>query len=137
MAEERFREDLYYRLATLPLHVPPLKDRPEDLPVLLEHYFTQAQVETRKTRRLNKTVMNLFLGYDYPGNIRELINFINNTVALSQRHTIDLDDLPETVAERLLGGGQDKTGSLLDVMEKGMSPPQVQKRIRATEVEMD
>ncbi len=104
MTGQRFRTDLYYRLATLPLYIPPLKERPEDLPALIEHYLLKASLETRKTRRFSARVLELLKGYDYPGNVRELINFINHAVALSRRHTIDLADLPGSVAAKLLAG---------------------------------
>jgi DNA-binding NtrC family response regulator len=103
MPQGRFREDLYYRLATLPLSVPPLKDRPEDLPVLIDHYLTEAGVQTGKSRRLSEQVRDLFLAYDYPGNVRELINLLNHAVAVSRRHLVDLDDLPPAVLDKLIG----------------------------------
>jgi len=107
VAEGQFREDLYYRLATLPVKIPPLRDRLEDLPVLMDHYLTQACLETRKVRRFSPRVRQLFLSYDYPGNVRELINLIDHAVAASRRHVIDLEDLPRSLAERLISPGLD------------------------------
>ncbi|MBW1711855.1 MAG: sigma 54-interacting transcriptional regulator [Deltaproteobacteria bacterium] len=111
----QFREELYYRLATLPLSVPPLKDRPQDLPPLIDHYLTEACLETGKVRRLSERVQELLLGYDYPGNVRELINLINHAVAVSRRNAIDLDDLPSAVLDRLLTG-QPGSGDWLKVL---------------------
>ncbi len=112
-----FREDLFFRLATLPVTVPPLKDRPEDVPVLLDHYLTRACLETRKSRRLSERVRALLIGYDYPGNVRELINFVNHTVALSTSHLIDVDDLPPQVRGRLTGSDGPAVRAWLEALE--------------------
>lgn len=101
MDRGEFRSDLYYRLAALPISVPPLKDRPRDIPVLLDHYLTRACLETRKPRVLSQAATDLFLAYDYPGNVREMINFINHSVAVSTRREIDAADLPEPVLAKL------------------------------------
>ncbi|HJX15541.1 MAG TPA: sigma 54-interacting transcriptional regulator [Candidatus Deferrimicrobiaceae bacterium] len=83
--EQKFRPDLFYRLNVFPIHVPPLRERPEDIPLLVRHYAEQF------ARRLNKTIdsipsdtMNALCGYAWPGNIRELQNVIERAVILSQ-----------------------------------------------------
>lgn len=101
VARGQFRADLYYRLATLPITVPPLAHRPGDIPVLVEHYLSQAMLETRKVRRFSPRVMELLIAYDFPGNVRELVNFVNHCVAVSRQKMIDLSDLPQPVAHWL------------------------------------
>ena len=117
MAERGFREDLYYRLATLPLKIPPLRERPEDVPVLIDHYLPQACLATRKPRHFSERVLGLLADYDYPGNVRELTNFINHAVTVSERHLIDVADLPQAVAVKLLGGSPEPVASWLGVLD--------------------
>lgn len=122
MERGEFRSDLYYRLAALPISVPPLKDRPRDIPVLLDHYLTRACLETRKPRVLSPAATDLFLAYDYPGNVREMINFINHSVAVSTRREIDAADLPEPVLAKLTRGEPAYTAWLGRLADLGFDP---------------
>ena len=78
-----FREDLFYRINVVPLDVPALRNRKEDIPFLINHYFQKFKVELRsKTRKIQPSVMELFENYDWPGNIRELKNVIERILTL-------------------------------------------------------
>jgi two-component system NtrC family response regulator len=91
-----FREDLYYRLAVIPLVLPPLRDRAEDIPDLVQHFFVRAKEKVgRPGAVLPASLMKYFQNYRWPGNIRELENVIERIVVLSREDEITLSDLPE------------------------------------------
>ena len=85
-----FREDLYYRLNVIPLFLPPLKDRKDDIPLLAGHFLAKYSRQMRKNvKRLSKRAQDALLGYDWPGNVRELENIIQRHVALTEKDFID------------------------------------------------
>jgi len=92
--EGRFREDLYYRLSVISLHLPPLRERTEDIPLLTEHFLHKFNRLYEKEVRLDPGVINLFMKYTWPGNVRELENLIERLVILSDG-SIRPSDLPE------------------------------------------
>jgi two-component system response regulator HydG len=93
IVEKRFRQDLFYRLNVARFHLPPLRERPEDVPVLVEHFMAKAQKRMQKTVRLGPGVMQFLLAYDYPGNVRELENLLEQGVALAAGEVMRLDDI--------------------------------------------
>ena len=93
---EQFREDLYYRLKVLTIRLPPLRERKEDLPLLVEHFMTLHAPKTRRAQRLAPGVMEALVAYDWPGNIRELENEVKRMLALGDDE-IQLDTLSEAV----------------------------------------
>ena len=104
----RFREDLYYRLNVIPLLLPPLRERREDIPGLIEFFMEKYRKKLSKNVRLSGETVEALLSYDYPGNVRELENAIERCVTLSGSNVIGKEDLPDTVANR-----QQVAGSLL------------------------
>ena len=83
VAENIFREDLYYRLNVIPVTVPPLRDRPEDIPLLVNHFLKKyATAAGRKISRVSLTSLESLCGYDWPGNVRQLENTVERAVAL-------------------------------------------------------
>ncbi|MBW2733228.1 MAG: sigma-54-dependent Fis family transcriptional regulator [Deltaproteobacteria bacterium] len=95
-----FREDLYYRLNVVPIQVPPLRDRPEDLPALVEHILHKLCIRLeRPPRSLNDDAMELLAAYAWPGNIRELENMLERTLLFSEQETIGAEDLPLPLRE--------------------------------------
>jgi two-component system response regulator AtoC len=91
-----FREDLYYRLAVIPLELPPLRERADDIPELVQHLFVKIRDKHRKPDlKLPSSFVARFCGHRWPGNIRELENVIERLVVLSAGNEIALDDLPE------------------------------------------
>jgi two-component system response regulator HydG len=94
IAEKRFRQDLYYRLNVARFVLPPLRDRREDIPLLVEHFLAKYCRKMGVRVRLGDAVMEYLMGYEYPGNIRELENMIEQAVALaSQSGVIQLEDV--------------------------------------------
>ncbi len=96
--EGRFREDLFYRLNVIPIRLPSLRERREDIPLLAEHFFRHYQEKNRSSVRgyLPKT-MDTLIRYDWPGNIRELENTVERAILLCRSEYIMPEDLPLTV----------------------------------------
>ena len=98
MEEGRFREDLFYRLHVISIHLPPLRDRKDDIPLLAQHFLGKYGDENRKTgMELAPDVLDLLTDYDWPGNVRELENVIERAVVLSRGDTLTESDLPEAI----------------------------------------
>src|ERR1700678_1970890 len=97
----RFREDLFHRLNVISLHLPPLRDRKEDIPLLIDRFLGQFCEENGKPpRRFTTGAMKLLIDYDWPGNVRELENAVERAVVLSNQESIYGDLLPDTVRSR-------------------------------------
>ena len=94
-----FREDLYYRLNVVPLRVPPLRERREDIPLLVEHFVRKTSRECRRdVRGVSAGALEVLTRYDWPGNVRELENVIYRAVVLARNPVIQLQDVPLDVA---------------------------------------
>lgn len=107
VAEGRFREDLYYRLNVIGIRLPPLRERPEDLPLLIEHGLARLSEEQGlPLRRLSPEVVDLFARYGWPGNVRELLNLLERLVCTADGDEIGLGDLPPGMALRLQAQGR-------------------------------
>jgi two-component system, NtrC family, response regulator HydG len=96
--EKRFREDLYYRLNVITVHVPPLRDRYEDIPLLAQHFLRiYAAKNNRKLEGFSEEAMGRLEAYAWPGNVRELENVVERAVVLAREARIDAGDLPAEV----------------------------------------
>lgn len=96
--EQKFREDLYYRLNEMHIEIPPLQNRKSDIPLLINHFLHLfSSLFQKKVTGISDDVLDLFMSYDWPGNIRELKNVIKASVVLTDSQTISLDDLPEEI----------------------------------------
>lgn len=96
VADGRFREDLYYRLNVIPIHIPGLRQRRDDIPVLIQHFIDQfAAAKNRSIKRFTERAMSCLCNYDWPGNVRELENLVERMTILYQNREIDAEDLPE------------------------------------------
>jgi two-component system, NtrC family, response regulator AtoC len=96
----RFREDLYYRINVLPIHVPPLRERREDIPILLDHFLARNNARfNTQIRGIDAEARRLLLEYAWPGNVREMENTIERAMVLTERDSLSADDLPERVRE--------------------------------------
>jgi DNA-binding NtrC family response regulator len=114
----RFRSDLYYRLSTVTIAVPPLRERPADVPLLIKHFLTRVSAEAgRPVLEIDSDAMTRLLRYAWPGNARELQNAIQRGVILCRNDVITIKDLPPKVA------GQDlsPTQMLAEAVDKRMS----------------
>jgi two-component system nitrogen regulation response regulator NtrX len=118
----QFREDLYFRLAVIPIHVPSLRERPEDVPLLVRHYMDYfARENNVRPRRITTAALEALQRYRWKGNIRELRNTVERLMIMSAGDTIDLPDLPDVVRSPQAGApasakpsseGEGKAGTL-------------------------
>jgi two-component system nitrogen regulation response regulator NtrX len=112
-----FREDLYFRLAVIPIYVPPLRDRPEDIPLLVRHYMDDFSRENNtRPRRITQAALDVLQRYRWKGNIRELRNTVERLIIMSPGDTIDVADLPGVIRNPSAAGGSGRTA---DVAEAG------------------
>jgi two-component system nitrogen regulation response regulator NtrX len=108
----RFRDDLYFRLAVIPIHVPPLRERPEDISLLVRHFVDYFCREGNyRPKRLTQAALDALQRYRWKGNIRELRNTVERTIIMTTGDTIDIVDLPENVrTPSAAGAPAPKTG---------------------------
>jgi two-component system response regulator PilR (NtrC family) len=105
VAEGKFREDLFYRINVIPIQLPPLRERQEDIPLLAEYFLAKYRDQMNKDiHGLSQETMDLLDAYEWPGNIRELENVIERAVALEKSQTILPESLPEHIAKRVAKG---------------------------------
>jgi len=126
-----FREDLYHRLNEFKIQVPALRERGEDLAVFIQHFVDKANQELDKNvRQLSKEVMDIFLKYDWPGNLRELNNVIKRLVLLSKEETADLKALPQemiTTMENVAAKPAVASGSDLKLLQETHEKEMIEK----------
>jgi DNA-binding NtrC family response regulator len=98
--ESRFREDLYYRLNIIPITIPPLRNRRDDIPTLVEHFLAKHSREMqRKIRGLSASARSLIMNYGWPGNVRQLESAIERAMLLCESDEIDVEDLPVEIRQ--------------------------------------
>ncbi len=99
MERGRFREDLFFRINVIPIHLPPLRERREDIPLLVEHFLERDAAKTQKPiTGLSREALEIFLAYHWPGNVRELINVIDYAFVLCKEGMILPEHLPGQLA---------------------------------------
>ncbi len=96
-----FRDDLYYRLNVVPIHLPPLRDRKEDIPLLVKHFIEKFKTRLgRAVTGIGKDALNILVNYRWPGNIRELENVTERCILFTEGQQIEMADLPAELVER-------------------------------------
>ena len=101
LKEKSFREDLFYRLNVIPVQLPPLRDRKNDIPLLIEHFLQVFREKGKKgISGVSSKAMKVFMEYDWPGNVRELENLVERIIILKGRGKIEPDDLPERLYKK-------------------------------------
>ena len=92
----KFREDLYYRIKVIPIYIPPLRERKEDIPLLVNHSIKKiSQKEKKEIKDISKEALDYFIRYEWPGNVRELENMVERIIAFSTGDLITEKDLPD------------------------------------------
>ncbi len=129
----RFREDLYYRLAVLPLFVPPLRDRREDVPELAVYFFKRSAPTARRERcTLDRDAEQLLVEYDWPGNVRELENIVTRASVLTTTGRLTADELRRWLAAGSGERGAASPGSMLPTpssLSPGVSLEEMERRL--------
>jgi len=105
--QKRFREDLYYRLNVITMNMPPLRERREDIPLLISHFLKIYQEKNNKVvDGISEDVLDILTDYQWPGNVREIKNIIERAVVLTQDRIITQKDLPENISKEKAEGGK-------------------------------
>jgi transcriptional regulator with PAS, ATPase and Fis domain len=113
VAQEKFREDLFYRLSVVTISVPPLRERREDIPLLANHFLRRfAATNGRAVTEISPAALALMVGYDWPGNVRELEHVVERAVTLTTNAVLRPDDLPPKLAGGDVGEGPAADSSL-------------------------
>ncbi|MBA7534050.1 Transcriptional regulatory protein ZraR [subsurface metagenome] len=119
--KKKFREDLYYRLNVIKIHVPPLRERKEDIPLLVDHFIRiHAKKENKKLDGITAEAMKNILKYTFPGNIRELENIIERAIVFAQENYITKQDLPISIIQRPRYSAAGKLEDTVNKIEKEM-----------------
>jgi transcriptional regulator with GAF, ATPase, and Fis domain len=129
----KFQAALYYRLNVIPLHVPPLRERKEDIPLLVDHFLDKFSSAYGRTFRIEREALDLLQTFQFPGNVRELENVIHRMAALAEDETLRLVDLPLEILQinsQRIGLGQE---GLLRVLS---CPPKDLEELRLREEEI-
>jgi len=117
VAQNEFREDLYYRLNVIPLLLPPLRERKEDIPLLAEHFMKKVSTElSRKIKGIKREALDILMTYRWPGNVRELENIIERIAILTEGDYIDVHHLPSYIKDDVLTERRESSGLLGDVI---------------------
>jgi two-component system response regulator PilR (NtrC family) len=120
VADGRFREDLYYRINVIPIQLPPLRDRREDIPLIAEHFLSKYREQMGKSvAAISGAAMALLEQYHWPGNIRELENVIERAVALERTPTILVESLPPQIRATIAGGEAAPAEDVSDLPDGG------------------
>lgn len=119
VAAGRFRQDLFYRLDVVGLHLPPLAQRRDDIPLLAFYFLRKHAAQmNRSVEDIDPAAMGVLLDYEYPGNIRELENIVERGVALARERELTIADLPATLAERAVHVVRKEAGRLPTLAER-------------------
>ena len=95
--EKKFRQDLYYRIAAIPLHLVPLRERKGDIAPLLEHHLKKISIQNKRKIGITESARNILMEYNWPGNVRELENILEYATLMMSGNQIDVEDLPPTI----------------------------------------
>lgn len=122
ISEGNFREDLYYRIAVIPIHLPPLRQRPEDIPLLVRHF---AAKRGGRNVAFDKDVLDAMDSYPWPGNIRELENTVERMLIMSEGDAVSLADLPEKISK----GTEHRRQNVVSLPAEGYSLEKLEREI--------
>ena len=127
LAEGVFREDLYYRLSVIPIHLPPLRERRNDIPLLIRHFCSK---HGNDKVSFDKASLAAMVSYSWPGNVRELENSIERLLIMRNSDTITLEDLPEKLREANAAGS-----AIVKLPDEGYSLEQLEREVIVTALE--
>jgi DNA-binding NtrC family response regulator len=132
----QFRQDLYYRINVVKIELPPLRDRPDDIPLLAETFLRKHAEELGKqVTGFTSAAISVLHGYGYPGNVRELSNIVERAVVLARRPTIGVEDLPTSLTERVPAAADPGEGTWVAMtLEEALKAPErqiLEKALRA------
>jgi transcriptional regulator with PAS, ATPase and Fis domain len=112
---KHFREDLYYRMNVINIKVPPLRERKSDIPLLVKYYLDKRRIRRNREIHVSKETMALLVNHDWPGNIRELFNAIEYALTISNKDSIEIEDLPINIIRHQRIGASNEWMNLKEV----------------------
>jgi Nif-specific regulatory protein len=115
VSQDRFREDLYYRLNVIPLFLPPLREREEDIPALIDFFLEKLNRENNRSVVMDKSALQVFLNYNWPGNVRELENTLERLVIMNHSERISQSDLPVFLSISRIRGSNGTAPLMTDI----------------------
>lgn len=125
IAKKEFRDDLYYRLAVIPIRIPPLRERKGDIPLLIHHFVKQFnEITGHSVEDPTGLILDSLLAYDWPGNVRELENLMERLVILKGQGSVDLGDLPHRIFQKFAEGKPQNAEMLSEFQFPRMVLPQ-------------
>jgi two-component system response regulator HydG len=120
MSQGRFREDLFYRLNVIPVHLPPLRSHPDDVPLLAQHYLSICSARLdRQVTGFSPEALDALQRYEWPGNVRELQNVVERAIVLNRSGTIEFEDMPESLRSGASRAATKNRPTTLRSMERG------------------
>jgi len=111
VAKNEFREDLFYRLNVITLELPPLRERKDDIPLLINHFIIKLNGGEDRIKGVTENALRIMMSYDWPGNVREMYNCIERAFTLGTGEYIDMGDLPQSMVDEKTGAADEGTGS--------------------------
>lgn len=126
VSEGTFREDLYYRLSVIPIHLPPLRQRKDDIPLLLRHFCSK---HGAPKVIFEKQALSLLATYLWPGNVRELENLVERLLIMRENDTVLIDDLPEKIRKNTPAHLSAGSGGIINLPDDGYSLEQLEREI--------
>jgi len=128
--DNTFREDLYYRLKVFQMTLPPLRDRKEDIPLLIRHFIHQFNVQFRKNiEGISPEAEELLIDYKWPGNVRELRNVIERAIILETNSIIHVESLPGEIRKDQVSGVQSISPYQITIPDTGIKFSEIEKHI--------
>jgi len=127
LASGSFREDLYYRLSVIPIHLPPLRERREDIPLLLRYFCVK---HSHERVRFDKSSLDALRSYTLPGNVRELENLVERLLIMRSSDTITIDDLPDKICRGMtVSAVSPSPGNVINLPDEGYSLEQLEREV--------
>lgn len=127
----KFREDLFYRLNVIPIHIPPLRERREDIPPLISKFLSKFNRKYNLNKKISQDAVDVLIKYSWPGNVRELENMIERMVIMSQQDIIDVSSIPDYVKEDKEKGKEEISISGLMPLRQALDEVEKQLFLRA------
>jgi DNA-binding NtrC family response regulator len=134
VANGKLREDLLYRLNVFPIHVPALRERPEDVPLIAMHFLEEISRREGEAKRFSGQALERLAAYPWPGNVRELRNIVHRAYVMAHRSVVDDECLPDT-AETPSPVGNGFNGAPLLTIEVGTSLAEIERKVTLATLE--
>jgi DNA-binding NtrC family response regulator len=123
--DRKFRQDLFFRLNVVPIHLPPLRERTGDVALLIEHFLEKFTDNSVNPPKISKEAMNSLINYRWPGNVRELENVLERSIVLSKTGTVMESDLPHEIRD----SGAEIDTNILDIPESGINLSELERTL--------